>query len=159
MPEETTVPEETVKPPEASKAKKPTNIKKIIMIALGVVVVLIILLLVIINMVTSGSVKVSNQFMNAVQARQGAVAYGLFSSEAQKAVTQEQLSTAIDRVGPILNTKEKMVSKEVSAETGTQSKAKVVYEVKGTDGNTYTITIDLIKEGDAWKVLNFDSKK
>jgi hypothetical protein len=46
----------------------------------------------------------------------------------------------------------------VEAETGYASTSEVVYEIKGTDGKTYNVTINLIKEGDVWRVQNFDSK-
>ena len=52
-----------------------------------------------------------------------------------------------------------MISKEVRGETGSAATAKVVYEIKGSDGATYKITVNLTKEGGQWKVLNFESSK
>jgi len=149
----------TPKPAEKPKTKDSMNIKKLILISVGVLIALVVLLLVVVNSATRGEVKVSNEFLNAVQARQTSVAFGLFSSDAQKATPQDKLGSAIDQIGPILNTQEKMVSKEVNSQSGSSSTGKVVYEIKGTDGVTYTITVELVKENGSWKVTTFDSKR
>jgi hypothetical protein len=46
----------------------------------------------------------------------------------------------------------------VNASTGSASTSEVVYEIPGTDGKTYSFTVNLTKENDVWKVMNFASK-
>ncbi|MDO8265578.1 MAG: DUF4878 domain-containing protein [Candidatus Saccharibacteria bacterium] len=106
---------------------------------------------------TSAAVKVSNQFLNAMQAGDGATAYSLFSSEAKDSVDSDEFETVVDQVGPILNTKEKIVERSIEAETGESSKATIVYDIKGTDDKNYKVAVELTKEDGNWKVLNFDS--
>ncbi len=109
-------------------------------------------------MATNAPVKVSNEFLNDVQANNATAGYSLLAPAAQSVVTQAQFKSVTDRVGSILNTQEKTKSKEVNMKSGETSTAKVVYEIKGTDGVTYNITINLQKIDDKWKVLNFDSE-
>lgn len=142
---------------EAKPAKK-RSFKKIIGYVVLALVVLIVGVTLLANSATKESVKVSNQFLNAVQATDALEAYGLFSSAATEAVASDEFDALVAQAGPILNTEEKMTNKSVKAETGSASTAEVVYEIKGTDGKTYNVTVSLIKEGDVWKVQNFDSK-
>jgi len=123
------------------------------------VVLLFVVMVIFVNMATSGAVKISNQFIDDIQAKKANDAYSLFSSEAAKVVPKDEFTTVVNQIGPILNTTEKMKSKEVIGETGKAATAKVVYEIKGTDGVTYEITVNLVKEDDQWKVVNFDSNQ
>ncbi|MFZ2228157.1 MAG: hypothetical protein WA090_04080 [Candidatus Nanopelagicaceae bacterium] len=142
---------------EAKPVKK-RNIKKVIGYVVLALVVLVVGVTLLANSATKEPVKVSNQFLNAVQAGNASEAYGLFSSAAQDVVPADQFDVVVAQVGPILNAEEKMTNKSVEAETGSASTSEVVYEIKGTDGKTYNVTINLIKEGDVWRVQNFDSK-
>lgn len=141
-----------------TKPAKKRSVKKIIgYVALAFVVVIVGVTL-LANSATKEPVKVSNQFLNAIQAGNASEAYGLFSSEAKAAVPSDQFDGVVAQAGPILNTEEKMTNKSVKAETGSASTAEVTYEIKGTDGKTYNVVVSLIKEGDVWRVQNFDSK-
>lgn len=142
---------------EAKPAKKRST-KKVIGYVVLALVVLVVGVTLLANSATKEPVKVSNQFLNAMQGGNASEAYGLFSSAAQEAVPSDQFDGVVAQVGPILNTEEKMTNKSVKAETGSASTAEVVYEIKGTDGKTYNVTINLIKEGNVWRVQNFDSK-
>jgi hypothetical protein len=110
-------------------------------------------------MLTSGVVKVSNEFVNDMQAQNADGAYALMTKDAQAATDKSQFKDVVDRAGPILNTKEKMTGKEVKGETGNAASGKVTYEIKGTDGVTYKITVNLQKEDGQWRVLNFESTR
>lgn len=147
-----------VMPASPVEAAKPAKTKRPLWqkIVAGVVV-FIVAVVIIVNVAASGAVKVSNQFINDIQAKQANDAYSLFSSEATKIVPKDQFVTLVNQAGPILNTNEKMTSKEVSGETGNSAKAKVVYEIKGTDNVTYEVTVNLTKESGQWKVLHFNS--
>lgn len=120
-------------------------------------VVAFVVLFIIINLATSGVTKVSNEFLKDMQNKNADGAYSLLTKEAAAATDKDQFKKVVDQAGPILNTKAKMTSKEASGETGKAGTGKVVYEIKGTDGITYNITINLQKEDGKWKVLNFES--
>ncbi|MDP1712126.1 MAG: DUF4864 domain-containing protein [Candidatus Nanopelagicaceae bacterium] len=145
-------------PMSETKPIKRRSLKKIIGYVVLAFVVVIVGVTLLTNSATKEPVKVSNQFLNAMQTGDASEAYGLFSSAAKEAVPSDQFDAVVAQAGPILNTEEKMTNKSVKAETGSASTAEVVYEIKGTDGKTYNVTISLIKEGDVWKVQNFDSK-
>lgn len=142
---------------EAKPAKK-RSVKKIIGYVVLALVVVIVGVTLLANSATKESVKVSNQFLNAIQAGNASEAYGLFSTAAKAAVPADQFDGVVAQAGPILNAQEKMTNKSVKAETGSASTAEVTYEIKGTDGKTYNIIVSLIKEGDVWKVQNFNSE-
>lgn len=129
--------------------------KKILLIA----VVVIIAVFVIATWATDASSKVSDRFLDDIQTQKSDDAYELLSSGAKSTITKAEFKSVIAQVGPILNTQESMRSKEVQAQSGSQSTAKVIYDIKGTDGITYTFTNNLIKENGEWKILNFESKK
>lgn len=122
-------------------------------------IVVFIILVIIVNFATSSVAKVGNEFLRDIQAKDADGAYSLLTKEAAAATDKEQFKQIVDRAGPILNTKAKMTSREASGETGSAATGKVVYEIKGTDGITYDVTINLQKEDGQWKVLNFESTK
>ncbi|MBL8122118.1 hypothetical protein JNM87_05210, partial [Candidatus Saccharibacteria bacterium] len=64
-----------------------------------------------------------------------------------------------DQIGPILNTQEKMTSKEVKAASGKSTTGKVVYSIQGTDKVNYAFTVNLVRVDGVWRVQNFDSSK
>ncbi|MDO8591746.1 MAG: DUF4878 domain-containing protein [bacterium] len=122
-------------------------------------VVAFVALFIIVNMATSGVAKVSNEFLKDIQNKNADGAYSLLTKDAAAATPKDQFQKMVDQAGPILNTTAKMTSKEAAGETGSAATGKVVYEIKGTDGVTYNVTINLQKEDGNWKVLNFESTK
>ena len=151
----------TPKPQPAATAtgKQKWSLKKKLVVIGGIFVGIIIVLVILVSVATSAPVKVSNDFISDMQTNNPNAGYGLMSKDAQGATSQADFTTAINRVSPILNGKSKMISKEVKGETGSAATAKVVYEIKGSDNITYTLTINLTKENGQWKVLNFESVK
>ena len=133
--------------------------KKKIWLIVGAIVAVFIVLVLITNAATSAPVKVSNELVSDIQAKNSTGAYGLLSSGAQKVVPADQFKQVVDQIGPILSGTPKMISKEIKGETGSAATAKVVYEIKGSDNVTYKITVNLTKDNGQWKVLNFDSSK
>ncbi len=120
-------------------------------------VVVFVVLFVVINLATSGVAKVSNEFLKDVQNKNADAAYSLLTKAAAAATAKDQFVKIVDQAGPILNTKTNMTTKEVSGETGSAGTGKVTYEIKGTDGVTYIVTINLQKQDGKWMVLNFES--
>ena len=141
---------------EEAKAKKIRKFPLWQKIVAGAVVAAAVLFI-IINMATSGVAKVSNEFLKDIQTKNADAAYSLLTKAAAAVTDKDQFKKVVDQAGPILNTKTNMTSKEASGETGKAGTGKVVYEIKGTDGITYTVTINLQKEDGKWKVLNFES--
>ncbi len=145
--------------PSTSTGTKPKrSIKKILLYVVIGVVALFLILVLFVNSATKEPVAVSNRFVDSIQASQPAAAYELFSTDAKRTVTAEEFATIVEQVGPILNTTEKITGKEIAGETGQSSIAKVTYEIAGSDNKTYEFIVNLVKENDVWKVLNFDSK-
>lgn len=142
----------------SSQPPKKRGLKKIIGYVVLALVVLVVALTFFVNSATKAPVAASQQFLHAIQAGDATTAYALFSIEAKKVVPADQFDALVKQLAPILNTGEKMISKKVGAATGSAATSEVVYEIKGTDAKTYRFTINLTKEGDVWKVLNFASK-
>jgi uncharacterized protein YpmB len=138
--------------------KKKRRIGKIIGIVFAVFVVVIVAVTMFVNSATKAPLAVSDQFLNAMQAGDATTAYDLFSTQAKTTVTPDQFAAIVKQVGPILNTQEKVTNKKVNGQTGSAATSEITYEVKGTDGKTYAVIVNLTKDGAAWKVMNFDSK-
>jgi uncharacterized membrane protein YvbJ len=141
-----------------AKPVKKRRVGKIIGIVVAAIVVVAVGLTFFVNSATKAPVAVSNQLLNAIQAGDATTAYSLFSTAAKAAVPSDQFDAVVQQVGPILIASEKMTSKKVNASTGSASTSEVVYEIPGTDGKTYSFTVNLTKENDVWKVMNFASK-
>lgn len=139
--------------------KKKWSLKKKVIVISAIVIAIIIVITVTANTATQAPLKVSDQLVNNIQAKNSTAAYSLLSSEAKKIVNQDDFTTVVNQIGPILNSQEKVTSKEISGETGKAAAAKIVYEIKGSDGATYALIVNLTKENDEWKILNFDSSK
>lgn len=139
--------------------KQKWSLKKKLTVIVGSFIGVLIVLVIIVSAATSAPVKVSNDLVTDIQTKNSVAAYSLFSSAAKQVVSQEKLTAAVDQIGPILSGKPDMKSKEVKGETGSAASAKVVYDIKGTDGITYKFTVNLVKDNGDWKVLNFDSEK
>ncbi len=141
-----------------SQPVKKRGMKKVIGYVILALAVLVVALTFFANSATKAPVAASQQFLHAVQADDATTAYALFSVEAKKVVPSDQFDALVQQIAPILNTGEKMISKKVNGSTGSAATSEVVYQIKGTDGKTYRFTVNLTKEGDVWKVLNFTSK-
>ncbi len=140
------------------KPVKKRSMKEIFGYVVLAFAVLVVALTFFVNSATKAPVTASQQFLHAIQAGDSTTAYSLFSVEAKKVVPADQFDALVKQAAPILNTGEKMISKKVNGSTGSAATSEVVYQIKGTDGKTYNFTVNLTKEGDVWKVLNFTSK-
>ena len=147
--EPNTIPNQT---PTTAKTKKLKRWQKIVIGIVG----FFIAIFVIATVATSGPAKASDSFVKYILSGDSQSAYNMFSSEAKDTVTSDELETVVDTMSNVLADKAKQVSKSVEGESGKSATATVVYEVEGNDG-TYELTVNLIKENDEWKVLNFDN--
>ena len=143
-----------------SKAtKQKWSIKKKIVVIVSAIVVFIIAIITAATVATSAPLKVSDEFVSGIQSGNASAAYDLMSSDAQAVTSSEDFATVVNYIEPILTGKPDNKSKEVSAETGSDPTAKVVYEVAGSDNYTYVLTVNLVQKSGEWKVLNFESVK
>ncbi|MEK7472024.1 MAG: hypothetical protein AAB624_02135 [Patescibacteria group bacterium] len=158
MSEDNSTVDQTVDNEVGEKPTKKSSKNKIILVVVIGVLALIAVVTLWVGSAINAAVGVSNEFIDNIQSSNSSSAYDLFSSEAKKTVTTDEFDGIVSQIGPILNTTEKVIGKEINGETGTSASAKVTYEIDGTDGETYNIIVNLTKEDGDWKVLNFDSK-
>jgi len=119
--------------PLGTKKKMP-KVLKLALLGVGGFVVVVAVLVGLFFSVSSGATKASDEFLNAMQAGDGLTAYQLFSTEAKEIVPEEEFTNVVDQIGSVLNTEEKKISTNISAETGSDTEAVVAYEIEGTDG-------------------------
>lgn len=100
--------------------------------------------------------KISDQFVNAVQATDSSAAYALTSQSFQQATSSAQLDQVIQRVGPVLVGEEKVSGRAIQKSAGSAQTAVIVYSVQTSNGMKY-MRVTLQKNGDAWQVVNFKS--
>lgn len=141
-----------------NKVKKKRSIKKIISIVVIALAGLVVISTLIVNSATKAPLAVSDLFLNSIQAGDAGLAYELLSNEAKTTTSLNQLQSVVSQVGPILATSEKVTSKKINGETGSAATSQITYEIMGTDAKNYTVIVNLVKENEIWRVLNFDSK-
>lgn len=139
--------------------KKKWNLKKKLIVIFSLVVGIFVAIFVLANAATQAPLKASNEFVADIQAKNSSAAYSHFSVDAKAVVNEDDFVQVVDQIGPILSGEPKVISKEISGETGEAATARVVYEIKGSDNITYTFTVNLTKDNGEWKILNFDSAK
>jgi len=144
---------------ESKKPKQKWSMKKKIIVIVSAIVVFIIGIVIVANVATSAPLKVSDEFVSDIQSSKASAAYDMMSSDAQIATSSADFKAMVDQMAPILTGKPNNISKEVSAETGSDPTAKVVYEISGSDSRVHVITINLVQKNGDWKVLNFESIK
>ena len=139
--------------------KQKWSLKKKIIVFTGIVLAFIATVLVIALVATDAPLKLGDQFITDIKGNNASSAYDLMSSEAQAATSSQEFATIVDQLGPILTGSPKNISRDVSAETGSNPSAKLIYEVEGSDNFTHILTINLVQVNGNWRVLNFQSIK
>ena len=145
---------DAVVPATTPTAPQKRNLKKILAVIIGVVVAAIIVFVVVINFATSAPAKVSNTFIDYLQAGNADAAYSLFTAEAQAATDKDYFDELVEDTATQLTGKPDMQSKSIYGETGEAATATVEYLIPGEDA-TYQFTVNLQKENGEWKVLNY----
>lgn len=141
-------------------AKKPKwSLKKKIIVIVGAILTFIIVLIAIVSMSTSAPLAVSDAFVKDIQAVNASSAYDMMSNDAQTATSSADFAMVVDQIGPILTGEPKLKEKEISAETGNNATAEIIYEVKGNDDITYELSVQLIEQDGDWKVQGFNSER
>lgn len=142
----------------AKPTKPKMSGKKIALIVVGSIIAFIAIVVIVANMATNAPIRVSDELIADIQNNRATAAYQLMSSDAKATFTEKQFSDTIGQIGPILNGKPNNISKEINTTTDGASTAKVVYEISGSDGNTYNFTVNLTENNGKWLVQNFESK-
>lgn len=105
---------------------------------------------------TKKAAKMSESVVVNLQKKNAQAVYDQFSSESKKTTNAGEIENFLNQVGGFTQDTAKKVELPNPSETLPENKQAVAYEVKGTDGKTYRVTIMLIKEADTWKILNFN---
>jgi uncharacterized protein YpmB len=129
---------------------------RIVFIVLGVIIVFIVAIFLFVGNATKDAQKVSDQFVNDVQAGNTESAYALTSDSFRKATSQDQLQQLIEQAGPLLKGDEKITDRSVQKSTGAPETVVLVYTDK-TSSATYYIRVQLEKNDNQWQVSGFRS--
>lgn len=141
-----------------SKQKNKWSTKKKIIVIAGSIVAFIVIIIIFANTATSAPLKVSDEFIDNIQSNNATAAYDLFSDEAQDVTKTEDFETIVEEKGPILSGEPQVQNKEISSSTDNGTTAEIVYNIDGSDGITYEVTVQLAKINDEWKVQAFNSE-
>ncbi|MGB4758444.1 MAG: hypothetical protein WBP26_00110 [Candidatus Saccharimonadales bacterium] len=143
--------------PQVSPAKKrfPTWLK-IISIVVVVLVAAAIIVAVVVTGATKAPQKVSDQFVNELQAGNTSAAYALTSESFQEATSEEQLDNIIKQVSPAIRGEEKITERFIGKTLGSPETVVLVYTINTSNGSVY-IKTQLQKNDDTWKIINFRS--
>jgi len=106
---------------------------------------------------TKGASEAADKFVSYVQSVDAGSAFELLSTEGKNSGSREQFDTFVSRVGPVLNGEVSKSGVGISAGTGRDTVSTINYRIPGSDGKTYLIKVELVKEDGEWKVLSFDS--
>lgn len=98
---------------------------------------------------------VSNDFLQAVQSNDTAKAYGLLTNDLRATLSQEEFKAEINKIAPKIKSQEKVIKRDISADTGKPSKIQFVYSTSAENIN-YTFTISLIKENSEWRIQKIE---
>ncbi len=140
-------------------SKKKWSLKKKLSIIFGTIIVFIIGIIIFANFTTSAPLKVSDEFIAAIQDEDSVSAYKLMSTATKKVTNEQDFSDLVDRVGPVLSGKPELQSKEINSKSGSSNSAIVIYKIAGSDNVTYLITINLVEIDGKWQIQEFISKK
>jgi len=146
------------------QAKKNGTGVKILLWVGGIIMALIVVLLflgTLVNISTNASEKVAKDFIGAVQNGDTVTAYTLTSSDFMEATSVSDLKIAVDNAwDPFLpDTDPAIKSKEISAGTGQAATSTVIAEWDLGDQGKIAFIVNLVKEGDDWKVVNAETKE
>jgi hypothetical protein len=135
---------------------------------IGIVVAAIVAIIVVIgvgafllvNESTKDAQKVSDQFVAAVQAGDGAKAYSLTGPAFRAATKEDQLDQLVQQLSTLV-TKDKVSpnGKAISASTENGKIAVFTYTLKGTGGASIYFKTQIRDEDGGWQVMNFRSSE
>jgi hypothetical protein len=158
----TTPPAQTFTPPPAPPKKTRWGLIIGIVVAavVAIIVVIVVVAVLLVNGTTKDAQKVSDQFVTAVQAGDGAKAYALTGPAFRAATTQEQLDELVTNLSKLV-TKEKVSpsGKAINASTSNGKIAVFTYTLKGSGGGNVYFKTQIRDEDGGWQVMNFRSSE
>lgn len=144
-----------------SGKKKLPSWAKILLIAFGSVIALIGLAIlgffIYANSLIAAPMKVSDQFMDALQKNDASTAYNLTSSEFKLRTNEDRLETLFNQIKPELQGEEKLSDKHYLVNNGV-STATLIYSVPSGDDTVY-LRIRVREKNDKWEVLEMFASK
>ena len=127
------------------------------LLALGAVVVAG--AVVFVNEATQDAQKVSDRFVRAVDAGDGAAAYALTDPAFREATSEAQLSGLVDQLAPLADGGGKVTGKSINASTDSGKIAVLVYTLRAAGGGSLSFKVQLREQDDRWQVMNFRSSR
>lgn len=131
---------------------------KIILGIIGVILIIIVVAITAAYFGTKAPQKISDKFIDDIQAADTSSAYALTSSAFKQATSQDQLDQLIQNISPLSKGNEKVTGRSIEKSTGSPETAAIVYEIKN-DSNTLYIRTILQKNDGEWQVVNFRSSE
>ena len=111
-----------------------------------------------VNESTKDAQKVSDDFVAAVQAGDGAKAYSLTSPTFRAASSEEDLDALVKQLsGLVSKDKVSPSGKSINASTNAGNVAVFTYKLKGTNGGSVYFKTQVHDDDGGWKVLGFRS--
>ncbi len=108
---------------------------------------------------TAKPAKEAQAFVKEIMANDPKAAYARTSSGFREASTEADLAEISGRISSIVGgAKLTNTGRAINAKTGTASTAQINYKTS-KDGRTLYFTVNMVKQGEDWKVLNFDSSE
>ncbi len=157
-------PQQQAPPYQPPPPRPKRRVGKIIAIVAGAMILTLIVLIggifLLVNESTGDAQKVSDDFIAAVQANDGARAYGLTGPAFREATTEAQLSELLGQISPLV-AKDKVSpsGKAINASTNNGKIAVFTYQLKGNNRADVYFKTQIRDEDDGWKVMNFRSSE
>jgi hypothetical protein len=149
--------------PFAQPTKRPRRTLKIVLLIIGGLITLIALLIIglvmLVNSSTGDAQKVSDQFVEAVQAGDGAAAYALTGPAFRAATTEDELTQLVQNLAPALSKdKPSPRGKSINVSSDSGKIAVFVYTLGAGERPVYLKT-QIREEDDGWQVLSLRSSE
>lgn len=103
---------------------------------------------------TKAPQKVSDQFINDIQAGDSSAAYALTTDSFRAATSSAVFEDYVVAIKPLIQGTEKITDRSIQKVSSEASVNIFVYEVKQSDGKTVYLKTELQKDKD-WKVVYF----
>lgn len=145
-------PEVVTETPTVVAPKKSNKVLLIILISLFVFFGFIALIFFIVNSATKEPFKASNEFLTAFTTEDAQTVYDSTSTQFQAAVSLEEFESFQDKYMVMGLDKAKVTGKSIQT-TNDSTTATLTYSLE-YDSENWTIEIEMIQEGEQWKLFN-----
>lgn len=147
-----------IAPLPQSSGRNFSKIIKIAAIVIGSFMVIVVLFIVAVFLLvgnkTKDAEKVSNQFVNNLQAGDSDAIYAQTTPSFKKITSSDTNKQFVDTISPAIQGEEKITGRKIQSSAGNKSFTSIVYDIDTAKGTSY-LRIVMEKDNDTWKVLNF----